>query len=504
MDWTYVFNLFADADFYSAALTVAELAIAAWAIAAVLGMFVALGRQSRHKWVRITLAGYVWFFRSLPLLVLLIFVYNAPSVFPQLRGLVSEPFAAGLIALVLSETAYISEIHRGGILSVAKGQAEAARALGLPWRNVQLNIVIPQAFRVALPTLGNELVTIVKLTSLVSAISLTELLLVGQRLYTANFKVLETLLVVAVFYVALVTIFDVGLRMLERRLDVSKRVQKMLAPAISPFDPGRLRITRPKRTHNGEVVIQVSGVTKAYGQNQVLRGVDLNVHRGEVVVIIGPSGSGKTTLIRTLNGLELIDGGSVTHHGDPVGYRVRGTTYLPAPDAPIAQQRRQIGMVFQQFNLFPHKTALANVTYAPVNLGKLGRPEAREMGIELLRKVGLEDKANLYPYQLSGGQQQRVAIARALAVDPEVVLFDEPTSALDPELVDEVLEVMARLADEGLTMVIVTHEMRFAALAADWAVFMDQGVVQEQGPADQVFANPQQPRTQAFLSRVTT
>jgi polar amino acid transport system permease protein len=502
MDWSYIFGLFGDGDFWRASLTVVELSMASWSIATVLGMFVALGRRSRHRYLRWLMAVYVWFFRSLPLLVLLIFVYNAPSVFPQLQGVLSQPFVAGLIALVLSETAYISEIHRGGILSVATGQAEAARALGIPWRNVQMHIVIPQAFRVALPTLGNQLVTIVKLTSLVSAISLTELLLVGQRLYTQNFKVLDTLLVVAIFYVVLVSVFDLGLRLLERRLDVSKRRQKEIVASMTPFDPERFRIKRAKRAHEGEVVLKVDKITKSYGKTQVLKEVDLEIHRGEVVVIIGPSGSGKTTLVRTLNGLELIDGGEVTYHGDRVGYRsVRGR-YEPAPDGVAAKQRREIGMVFQQFNLFPHKTALENVIYAPVTLGKLNRRDSEGKGLELLSRVGLEEHSNMYPYQLSGGQQQRVAIARALAVDPEVVLFDEPTSALDPELVDEVLEVMAKLAEGGLTMVIVTHEMRFAEQAADWVVFMDQGLIFEQGPTEQIFSEPREPRTKAFMSRV--
>lgn len=504
MDWSYVLSLFRDGDFWKASLTVVQLSVLSWVIATALGMLVALGRQARVPFVRWVLATYVWFFRSLPLLVLLIFIYNAPSVLPSLRVFLGEPFVAGLVALVLSETAYISEIHRGGILSVSTGQAEAARALGIPGRFVQLHIVIPQAFRVALPSLGNELVTIVKLTSLVSAISLTELLLVGQRLYTSNFKVLETLFVVAIFYVGLVSIFDVALRLLERRLDVTRRKHVEAEPdsaAVAGREPvGRTRAPRP---HSGGVLLQVKGATKSFAQTPVLRGVDLDVHRGEVVVIIGPSGSGKTTLIRTLNGLELIDGGAVTHHDRPVGYEVHNGRYRAASDRQVSRQRRDIGMVFQQFNLFPHKTALQNVIYAPVRLGQVSSADAREKGLELLGKVGLRSHADKYPHQLSGGQQQRVAIARALAVDPEIVLFDEPTSALDPELVDEVLQVMSNLASEGLTMVIVTHEMRFAEQVADWAVFMDQGRIAEQGPAQAVFSSPRESRTQDFLARVS-
>ena len=501
-DWRYALSLFGHPAFLRASLTVVELALLSWGISTILGMLVALGRQSRSRILSRLLAVYVWFFRSLPLLVLLIFVYNAPALFPALQAPLSRPFVAALVALVLSETAYISEIHRGGILSVQKGQAEAARSLGLPWRTTQASIVIPQAFRVSLPALGNQLVTIIKLTSLAQAISLTELLLEGQRLYTQNFKVLETLLVVALYYVLLVTVFDLGLRALERRLDVERRAPRRMLPAAFGALPA-VRRERAARPHDGEVMVAVRGATKSFGDQPVLRGIDLRVHRGEVVALIGPSGSGKTTLVRSLNGLETIDGGEVTFRGMPIGYRETRHGYEPAPDAVLSRQRRDIGMVFQQFNLFPHKTVLDNVVFAPVSLGRLKRSAAREAGLTLLRKVGLAEHADKYPYQLSGGQQQRTAIARALAMNPEVVLFDEPTSALDPELVDEVLSVMSQLADDGLTMIVVTHEMRFAEQVADWVVFMDQGVIGEQGPASQLFGDPRHARTREFLTRVS-
>ncbi|MBT2520168.1 amino acid ABC transporter permease/ATP-binding protein [Arthrobacter sp. ISL-28] len=502
MDWKYTISLLGYGPFWEAALKVVQLSLLAWMISTVLGMLVALGRQSKFRVLSAALGTYVWLFRSLPLLVLLIFVYNAPSAFPELKPIVGDPFVAGLIALVLSETAYISEIHRGGILSVAKGQGEAARALGLRWRSVQLHVVIPQAFRVALPTLGNELVTIIKLTSLVSAIALTELLMVGQRLYNQNFKVLETLLVVAVFYVMLVTVFDGGLKLLERRLDVGNRRSAVTSSASEPvLLPAQ--IGREKKEHHGEVLLSARGTTKSFGSTRVLGGVDLDVHKGEVIAIIGPSGSGKTTFLRTLNAMESIDGGEVLFKGEPVGYgKTKTGHYVPSPDSVIAAQRQHIGMVFQQFNLFPHKTVLDNVIFAAVDLGRMSRSEAKAHGLTLLRKVGMGEHASKYPYQLSGGQQQRVAIARSLALSPDVVLFDEPTSALDPELIDEVLRVMAELAADGLTMVIVTHEMRFAEQVADWVVFMESGVIGEQGPAVEIFSSPRKERTRTFLDRV--
>nr|WP_312856774.1 amino acid ABC transporter ATP-binding protein [Arthrobacter mobilis] len=250
------------------------------------------------------------------------------------------------------------------------------------------------------------------------------------------------------------------------------------------------------------MVLEAAGERKSFGETEVLKGVDLKVHRGEVVAVIGPSGSGKTTMIRTLNAMESIDAGEVLYRGRPVGYRHTAGGRRPVGDRELARTRENIGMVFQQFNLFPHKTVLENVTFAPAHLGKGSAAEIKERALVQLRKVGMAAHADKYPHQLSGGQQQRVAIARALAMNPDAILFDEPTSALDPELVDEVLQVMTELAAEGLTMVVVTHEMRFAREVADWVVFMDQGVVVEEGPAAELFGNPQHERTRRFLSRV--
>ncbi|NEG55244.1 ABC transporter permease subunit [Bifidobacterium sp. SMA15] len=501
MDWVYVWKLFFYLPFWQASLNVIVLSILSWSISVVLGMFVALGKQSRIRPVSWLCGVYVWFFRSLPLLVLLIFVYNAPTVFPQLKTVIGTPFLAGLVSLVLSETAYISEIHRGGLKSVGKGQIEAAQALGLGWFRVEFGVVVPQAIRVALPSLANELVVIIKMTSLVSSISMTELLLVGQRLYTRNFKVLETLLVVAIFYVMLVTIFDGALKLLERHLDVTRRKREAVQVSDQPAPEDAVAVTRPHQPHEGEPLIVAKDVHKKYGETEVLKGLDLTVHRGEVVAIIGPSGSGKTTFIRTMNGLEPISGGDLLYRSEPIGYRLVNGQYR-APDAhELSEQREEIGMVFQQFNLFPHMTVLENVVYAPLKLGKLRKADARKVGLDYLGKVGLAEHADKYPYQLSGGQQQRVAIARALAMRPEMVLFDEPTSALDPELVGEVLATMTQLAQEGLTMVVVTHEMRFASKVADWVVFMEAGHIVEQGPSEQIFNAPKTERLQHFLSQ---
>ncbi|MBF6241006.1 amino acid ABC transporter ATP-binding protein [Nocardia otitidiscaviarum] len=251
-----------------------------------------------------------------------------------------------------------------------------------------------------------------------------------------------------------------------------------------------------------EYAVELRGVHKSYGHSEVLRGVDLAVRPGEVTVILGPSGSGKSTLLRVVNHLEKVDAGTVRVGGELVGYRRKGAKLHELPEAEILRQRSRIGFVFQNFNLFPHLTVLENVALAPRAAQRRSRDEAEREAIDLLERVGLAAKAAAHPRQLSGGQQQRVAIARALALRPRVVLFDEPTSALDPELVGEVLDVIRDLARDGATLVIVTHEIGFAREVADTVVFLDSGVVVEQGPPDRVLDHPVHPRTKAFLAHV--
>ncbi|MCF2531527.1 amino acid ABC transporter ATP-binding protein [Yinghuangia soli] len=249
-------------------------------------------------------------------------------------------------------------------------------------------------------------------------------------------------------------------------------------------------------------MVHAQGVRKNFGRLEVLQGIDLTVERGQVCCLLGPSGSGKSTLLRCINHLEKIDGGRLAVDGDLVGYRQHGGKLYELREREVAARRRDIGMVFQRFNLFPHMTALENVMEAPVRVARAGKAEARARAQELLDRVGLGDRAGHYPAQLSGGQQQRVAIARALAMEPKLMLFDEPTSALDPELVGDVLDVMRQLAADGMTMVVVTHEIGFAREVGDTAVFMDEGVVVEAGDPRQVLVEPRQERTRAFLSKV--
>ncbi|MEU1963704.1 amino acid ABC transporter ATP-binding protein [Nocardia sp. NPDC019255] len=248
--------------------------------------------------------------------------------------------------------------------------------------------------------------------------------------------------------------------------------------------------------------VQVRGLRKSFGSHEVLRGIDLTVRSGEVVAVIGPSGSGKSTLLRVVNHLETLDAGTVHIDGELIGYRLRRDRLHALPDHAVRKQRSRIGFVFQQFNLFPHLTVLDNVTLAPLSAQRRDRTEVEREARLLLDRVGIGHLADAYPRRLSGGQQQRVAIARALALRPRVILFDEPTSALDPELVGEVLDVIRDLAHGGTALVIVTHEIGFAREVADTVVFLDEGVIVEQGPPSAVLDHPEHPRTRAFLSRV--
>jgi polar amino acid transport system ATP-binding protein len=249
-------------------------------------------------------------------------------------------------------------------------------------------------------------------------------------------------------------------------------------------------------------MVLAESVCKNFGALKVLKGVTLEIGKGQVLVLVGPSGSGKSTFLRCINHLETVNAGRLYVDGVLIGYRERGDKLHEMPPREAAKQRRDIGMVFQHFNLFPHRTALENIVEAPIHVKGVKKAVAVERARDLLKQVGLSEKADAYPAQLSGGQQQRVAIARALAMNPKLMLFDEPTSALDPELVGEVLGVMRKLAEEGMTMVVVTHEMGFAREVANQLVFMDEGIIMESGPPREMLSNPKHERTKAFLSKV--
>jgi len=319
LDWTYFFSLFSVGAFWRACFIVMLLSSLSWVMSLGLGFLVACAKMSKSRWLSLPASFYIWFFRSVPLLVLLVFVYNLPQLFPSTGFLLGMPFIAGLVSLVSTGAAYMAEIHRGGLLAVAKGQHEAGHALNLGVIGIQRNIVIPQAFRISLPAMINEFANIIKLSSLVSVISLQEILATGQRLYTQNFLVLETLLAVAIYYVLIVTIFSSMLQWVERRIDIPSRKPM----ALSDDECATLRSTlsapplRNLKTDRGDPpALQLRNIRKAYDKHVVLKDVSIDVGISEVISIIGPSGSGKTTLIRTINKLESLDNGEIILFGE--------------------------------------------------------------------------------------------------------------------------------------------------------------------------------------------
>lgn len=492
-NWSYFFNELINPNFAKASGTVISLSGLAWLSALVFGLLLALGNRSKRLvLVKIT-AFYIWLFRSLPLLVLLIYIYSLPRFWQASSVVLSNPFWAGLIALILSESAYMAEIHRGALQAISKDQIDAGRALGLRYWSIQAKIVFPQALRIALPPLTNQFVTIIKLTSLVSVISLTEILLVGQQLYTRNFLVIETLTIVAIYYVAIVTIVTWLIKRFEVSLDVTKRsniatIEANEFKSISNKENNLLSTSKPSK-----YVLELQHLSKNYGNTKVLKDINLDVNWGDVISIIGPSGSGKTTLIRTINGLSDLDEGTIKFEGIPF---INGGQIH---DKQFYNRIVHLGMVFQNYNLFPHKTVLDNLLLAPEYHGK-DLAITKQLALALLDKVGMLDHAYKYPHQLSGGQQQRVAIARALVMEPSIMLFDEPTSALDPELVNEVLQVIAKLATEGMTMLIVTHEMSFAFKVSNRILFMEEGqIIHDDLP--NVLKNSDDKRLQQFLNQ---
>lgn len=492
-NWNYFFNELINPNFVKASFTVISLSCLAWISALLFGLLLALGNRSKQFILIKVTSLYIWLFRSLPLLVLLIYIYSLPRFWEASSVILSNPFWAGLIALILSESAYMAEIHRGALQAVSNDQIDAGRALGLRYWAIQTKIVFPQALRIALPPLTNQLVTIIKLTSLVSVISLTEILLVGQQLYTRNFLVIETLTVVAIYYVAIVTIVTWLIKRFEVYLDVTKRANNEKIQFITLDSVSKKESDSLSTNKTSKYVLELQHLNKNYGHTKVLNNINLNVNWGDVISIIGPSGSGKTTLIRTINGLSNLDEGTIKFEGIPF---IEGRKLH---DKQFYNRIVHLGMVFQNYNLFPHKTVLENLLLAPKYHDK-DLENSKQLALALLDKVGMLEHANKYPHQLSVGQQQRVAIARALVMEPSIMLFDEPTSALDPELVNEVLLVIAQLATEGMTMLIVTHEMSFAFKVSNRIIFMEKGQIIHDDSPD-ILKNCDDKRLQQFLNQ---
>ena len=378
-------------------------------------------------------------------------------------------------------------------------------------------IMAPQVVRVVIPTMANDFITLLKITSLASAVSLRELMTQTQTQVASSFRYAEWFGAAAVYYLVLVSIFMVAQAWFERRYvwtsqargGRSAGILRGMARPMSGLEAAGGHILDEDviaQLHAGTAggnVLEAVGVHRRYGSNEVLRGVSFGIQRGEVKAILGPSGSGKSTLLRCLALLEPIDAGEIRLDGARMGVREAGGGRAVRLSEPaLARQRTDIGMVFQRFNLFPHLTAVGNVMIGLTEVRRVSKDEARAAATTMLERVGLGHRQGFYPAELSGGQQQRVAIARALVMKPKVMLFDEPTSALDPELVGEVLRVMEELAREGMTMVVVTHEVGFAKGVASRVLLMDEGQIVEDGTPDEFFGNPRHERTRKFLDAV--
>jgi polar amino acid transport system permease protein len=482
-------------------------------------------RLSRIGIVRGASWGYIFVIRGTPLLLQLVFVFDAlPAV-----GIRLDSFTTAVIGFALNEAAFSAEIIRGGILSVNRTQAIAASSLGMSGSLTLRRIILPQAMRAILPGLSNNTISMLKLTSIASVIFVNELTFRAQQIVGQNFRFFTVFAGAAAIYLVMTSAISLMQVLGERRFDFDRapssggaamgrlfgwRRPPPLVPAPSAMlPPARseqpdlawLRSLLGATDHGkrGTPFVVGRNVQKSYGDREVLAGIDFSVAQGEVVTVLGPSGSGKSTLLRMINHLETLDWGAIEIEGRSVGYRpANGGKPRPIRDVARARAEARIGMVFQHFNLFAHLTALQNVAAAPMWVFGVPRVQAEAEALRLLAAVGLAGHAGHLPHRLSGGQQQRVAIARALAIRPKLMLFDEPTSALDPELVGEVLAVIRRLAEAGMTMIIVTHEIRFARDVADRVIFMDDGRIVEQGPPAQVIDNPSHERTRRFLRMV--
>lgn len=499
----------------------------------ILGGLLAFARVSKSPLLSGLSWGYIWLLRSIPLIVLLLVLNNLGYLYASINIGVPfteilwvqfdtvqtlSPFWVAIIGLSLNQAAFSSEIIRGGILSVDQGQHEAAAALGLSrWRQAS-HIVLPQAMRAILPSGFNEIIGLAKATSIVYVLALPELFYTVQVIYRRNLEVIPLLMVATVWYLVIMVVLSAFQYLIEQyysrganREALPPLVDRLFSaiarksPDSTPAVDTLTAVRKPLAGIANDQIggeIEIHAVNKSFGSNKVLDEVDLTIASGEVVAIIGPSGAGKSTLLRTINHLERVDTGIVAIDGELIGYERRGDTLYELKEPAIRRRRAGVGMVFQNFNLFPHLTALENVIEAPVSVAGVAREDAVAQARDLLARVGLADKADAYPRHLSGGQQQRVAIARALALRPKVLLFDEPTSALDPELVGEVLDVIKELATSGTTLVIVTHEIGFAREVADRIVFMECGRIVEIAPPERLFNAPTQTRTREFLAKV--
>ena len=449
-----------------------------------LGAVLCWMRMQRRRWLVNVAKAYIELMRGIPALVLLLLMFYVILAPLHLSGEV-----VAIITFLLNAAAYFCEMFRTTIQGIDRGQTEAGLALGFSRVQTFCYIILPQAVRSVLPVYIGEVVTILKGTAIVGYVAVSDLTKAGDLIRSRTFDAFFPLIIVSIIYLALAWLAGIALRRLTRQKAVKPQAeepQSELLPEISFAG-------RAEEAVADAPLIVVNHLTKTYDNGlQVLTDVNAQIRRGEVISIIGPSGTGKSTFLRCLNQLESVTSGSI---------EIEGENILDC-QADLSRIRQQMGMVFQSFNLFNGYTVLENITLAPVKLQGKSKADAIREGLSLLEMVGLRSKAYQYPDLLSGGQKQRVAIARALAMEPQILLFDEPTSALDPSMVSEVLAVIRSLAKKGMTMLVVTHEMRFARDISSRVFYMDEGVIYEEGTPDQIFGQPEKKNTRIFVNRI--
>ena len=460
-----------------------------------LGFGLCLLHRSKNNIISSTSAGFIRIIQGIPTVVLLMILYYIIFADIQINGVI-----VAVSGFSINFGVYVSEMMRTGIAAVDIGQWEAAEALGFSRVKTFLSVIAPQAARHTLPVYKGEFISMVKMTSIVGYIAIQDLTKVSDIIRCRTFEAFFPLISSSILYFLLAWILTLLLDIIGLHIDPKKRSRTPKGIHLEQDSglTGNFQAQDTvyaggieKQAAGGEI-ISVSHLQKVFPNVTPLKDNNACISRGEVVTIIGPSGTGKSTFLRCLNKLEIPTTGTVSVFGKDIGNR----------KTDIRALRTHMGMVFQNFNLFPHLTIAENIMLAPVQILKLPKQQAYDRAMHLLRTVGLAEKALSYPDELSGGQKQRVAIARALAMNPEVILFDEPTSALDPTMVSEVLALIRQLAAQGLTMIIVTHEMKFAHDVSTRVFYMDQGLIYEQGTPDQIFEHPQKTRTRAFVQRL--
>lgn len=461
------------------------LALLSGVIGTLLGALVCRMRMSRSAFALAFARMYIRLIQGIPVTVLLMVLYYV--VFTN-RGMTALQIC--VIGFSLDFAAYASEIFRNGIEAVPAGQARAAKALGFTPAQGFFRVVLPQALKHILPVYSGQLISMVKATSIAGYISVLELTKVSDIIRSRTFDAFFPLVTTALIYFLLSHMLILLMRLAAGRLNHrSARVLRGIRTDTAAEAPAAFR---EKPAAAGRKLLEIEHLTKRFDRVTPLQDVSCVVSTGDVISVIGPSGTGKSTFLNLINRLETPDGGRILFNGEDTS----------APGYNLNDMRRHMGMVFQSFNIFPHLTIVENVMLAQTVLLKRSRQEAYDRSMALLNTVGLSDKALSYPAELSGGQQQRAAIARTIAMDPQIVLFDEPTSALDPTMVEEVLAVIRDLARHGTTMLVVTHEMKFARNVSNRVFYMDEGVIYEEGDPDQIFENPQKDRTRRFIRRL--